>query len=133
MKSAVALLCLAAMAFAAPQLDERPVAILRDERVDQGDGNFNYAFAADNGIEMEVSGAPGAEGAVSMRGYYLLPLIDGGFARVEFVADEGGFQPISDILPTPHPMPAHALEQIRIAEQQRAEGIQFDIQGRRVN
>lgn len=64
-------LCLAAVALAAPQVEDRVVAILRDDRVDQGDGNFNYAFEADNGIAMEVSGTPGAEGAVVMTGYYL--------------------------------------------------------------
>ncbi|XP_064083842.1 cuticle protein AM/CP1114-like [Macrobrachium nipponense] len=75
MKSAIVVfLCLVAVSLASPQTQDRVVALLRDDRVDQGDGNFNYAFAADNGLEMEVSGAPGAEGAVSMRGYYVLPL-----------------------------------------------------------
>ncbi|XP_068216177.1 cuticle protein AMP4-like [Palaemon carinicauda] len=96
MKFIAAFFCLVAVAAAAPQQE---VAVLRDERVDQGDGNFNYAFAADNGIEMEVVGTPGAEGAVSMRGFYVLPLADGGFARIEFIADENGFQPTGDILP----------------------------------
>ncbi|KAK7077587.1 hypothetical protein SK128_025068 [Halocaridina rubra] len=125
--------CLAAVALAAPQgRDEIPVAILRDDRTDDGAGNFNYAFAADNGLEMEVSGSPNSVGAVVMRGFYLVPLADGGFSRIEFVADENGFQPIGEILPTPHPLPAHAQEQIRFAEQLRAEGVSFDDQGRRL-
>ena len=60
------------MSLASPQIQDRVVSLLRDDRVDQGDGNFNYAFAADNGLEMEVAGAPtGPKGAVEMRGYYV--------------------------------------------------------------
>lgn len=52
-------------------IDERPaVALLRDERVDSGDGNFNFAFEADNGVAMAVEGTPGVEGGVSMSGSY---------------------------------------------------------------
>lgn len=50
---------------------DRPVvALLRDERVDSGDGNFNFAFEADNGVAMSVEGTPGVEGGVSMSGSY---------------------------------------------------------------
>ncbi|KAK7081128.1 hypothetical protein SK128_027954 [Halocaridina rubra] len=119
-------LCLVAFASAAPRPQEDTVAIIVDERVDQGDGNFNYNIEADNGIMMQVSGTPGAEGQSNMEGVYLLPLADGGFAEIRFVANENGFQPQGDILPTPHPLPAHAQEQIKIAEQQRAEGITFE-------
>ncbi|KAK7081129.1 hypothetical protein SK128_027955 [Halocaridina rubra] len=119
-------LCFVALASAAPRPQDDVVAILVDERVDQGDGNFNYNFEADNGIKMQVSGTPGADGQSNMEGFYVLPLADGGFAEIRFVANENGFQPVGDILPTPHPLPAHAQEQIRIAEQQRAEGIIFE-------
>merc|ERR1719427_877284 len=130
----IILSCLAAVALAAPQFqDQQLVNIIRDDRVDNGDGNFNYAFAADNGIEAEVVGAPGSQGQSNMQGFYLLPREDGSFARVEFVANENGFQPISDLLPTPHPLPEHVHELLRIAEQQRAEGVSFDGQGRRLN
>ncbi|XP_066941711.1 cuticle protein AMP4-like [Macrobrachium rosenbergii] len=128
MKFIVFVSCLVAFALAAPQGDDRDrlANILRDDRVDNGDGSFSYAFASDNGLEMEVAGTPGSEGQSNMQGYYLLPLADGGFARITFIADENGFQPQGDILPTPHPLPAHAIEQIRIAEQQRAAGITFE-------
>ncbi|XP_068216172.1 cuticle protein AM1159-like [Palaemon carinicauda] len=119
----VILFCLLAMSFAAPQEDAQ---IIRDDRVDNGDGSFSYSFAADNGLEMEVEGTPGSEGQSNMRGYYLLPLESGGFARVDFVADEAGFQPQSDLLPTPHPLPEHVHELLRIAEEQRAQGITFE-------
>ncbi|XP_064083841.1 cuticle protein AMP2-like [Macrobrachium nipponense] len=106
--------------------------LLRDDRVDQGDGNFNYAFCRrqrprDGGVR-----APGAEGAVSMRDI-ILPLESGGVTRVEFVADGAGFQPSSDILPTPHPLPEHVRELLSIAEEFRRQGVQFDDQGRRIN
>lgn len=68
----VLLACLVAVAAAAPQLvqEERPVAIILDERTDSGDGNFNYAFEAENGIAMDVSGIRGAEGQSNMQGSY---------------------------------------------------------------
>ena len=58
---------------------------------------------------------------------------DGTPVKVNFVADEGGFQPESPILPTPHPLPAHAIEQIENAAQQRAAGVQFDERGFQIN
>ncbi|XP_066941708.1 cuticle protein AMP2-like [Macrobrachium rosenbergii] len=135
MKSVIALLCLASVALAAPQslTPDHHAKTIRDERVDHGDGNFNYAFAVDNGIETEVAGSPGPEGAVVMRGYYIVPLESGGAARVEFVADTAGFQPSSDLIPTPHPLPEHVHELLRIAEEFERQGVQFDEQGHRVN
>lgn len=66
----VLLACLIAAAAAAPQLEERPISILVDERSDSGDGNFNYNFETENGIAMEVSGTPGAAGQTNMQGVY---------------------------------------------------------------
>ncbi|KAG7176950.1 Cuticle protein [Homarus americanus] len=54
------------------------------------------------------------------------PLPDGSFAEVSYTADEFGYNVNSPLLPTPHPLPAHAQEQIRIAEEQRAQGITFE-------
>ncbi|XP_053631880.1 cuticle protein AM1159-like [Cherax quadricarinatus] len=131
----VILACLAAVAVAAPQLqDNQPVVvILRDDRQDNGDGNFNYAFEADNGIIAEASGSPGSQGQSNIQGVYRLTFPEGGVAEVRYIADENGFRPESEILPTAHPLPAHAQEQLRIAEEQRAQGIEFDQRGFRVN
>ncbi|XP_063598677.1 cuticle protein AM1199-like, partial [Penaeus indicus] len=101
------------------------VTILRDDRQDLGDGAFSYVFEAANGIGESRVGYPGSKGQVNMQGSYRFSLDDGTFAEVRFVADEFGFRAESPLLPTPHPIPAHAVEQIRVAEEQRRRGIQF--------
>ncbi|KAG7173486.1 Cuticle protein [Homarus americanus] len=47
-------------------------------------------------------------------------LPDGTPAVFTFVADEFGYRVESDLLPTPHPLPAHAIAQIEFARQQKA-------------
>ncbi|XP_068222254.1 cuticle protein AM1199-like [Palaemon carinicauda] len=121
----IILACLVAASLAAPKHQDN-IAILRDDRDDQGDGNFNYAFELSDGTAVEASGFPGAEGAVNIRGAYRFNLPDGAVVQITYVADENGFQPEGDIIPTPHPLPAHAIEQIRFAEEQRAAGVVFE-------
>merc|ERR1719357_514872 len=126
MKTIAVLLCLAAVAAAAPQFDERLAATLIDERQDNGDGNFAYNFETDNGISSQSQGSSGSQGQTNMQGSYRFTLPDGSIAEVRWVADEFGFRAESPLIPTPHPLPAHAIEQIRIAEDQRARGITFE-------
>ncbi|XP_064084080.1 cuticle protein AM1159-like [Macrobrachium nipponense] len=127
MKLAV-IACLACVSLAAPQqLLPNPVAILRDERTDNGDGTFSYVFEADNGIAAQASGVQGFQGGSNVEGSYRFPLDDGsGFVEVRYAADENGFRAESPFLPTPHPTPAHVIELLRIAEEQRAAGITFE-------
>ncbi|XP_047478899.1 cuticle protein AMP1A-like [Penaeus chinensis] len=122
----IVLACLAAVAVAAPQLEERVVELLRDDRVANEDGTFSYAVEADNGIKTAVSGSIGTKGQINQEGSYTFILEDGTQAIVSFVANENGFQPQSSILPTPHPLPEHVYELLEIAERQRAEGIVFE-------
>ncbi|XP_063598373.1 cuticle protein AM1199-like [Penaeus indicus] len=130
---------LVAVAVAAPQfgnqygnqfdrrdrVNYRPIAILRDDRQDFGDGNFNYQFETENGINVNARGTPGSKGQSNIEGYYRFPLEDGTFAEVRYIADEFGFRAESPLIPTPHPLPAHAIEQIRFAEEQRRRGITY--------
>lgn len=67
----VILACLAAVAVAAPQLvDPDIIEIIRDDRVDNGDGNFNFEFETENGISTNVQGQPGSVGQSNMQGAY---------------------------------------------------------------
>ncbi|XP_071551782.1 cuticle protein AM1199-like [Panulirus ornatus] len=128
----VILACLAAVAVAAPQQyhnydgpDYRHIAILRDEREDRGDGNFRYEFETEHGIHVNAVGTPGSKGQSNIQGFYRFP-VAGSRAEVTYVADELGYRPQSPLIPTPHPLPAHAQEQIRVAEEQRRQGITWD-------
>lgn len=63
--------CLAAAAFAFPQNPEGDAEVVFDERTDQGDGNFRYAFETSNGIRAEKTGVPGSAGQSNMQGSFL--------------------------------------------------------------
>jgi len=63
----------AAVALAAPQYDssEEFVPILKDDRVHEDDGTFNFDFEAANGIRVSQAGSPdGDEDAVIKAGEY---------------------------------------------------------------
>ncbi|XP_045101784.1 cuticle protein AMP4-like [Portunus trituberculatus] len=127
----VLLLCLAALATAAPQSphsqglqeEQRPLAILEEHHEDSGDGRFKYGYQSENGIAVEVSGEPGEEGQNRVKGMYRFPLPNGTMAEVTYTADEEGFKVQSPLVP---PMPEHAKEQIIIAQEQEKQGIVFE-------
>ncbi|XP_047478882.1 cuticle protein AMP1B-like [Penaeus chinensis] len=100
--------------------------ILVDEREDRGDGNFRYRFETSNGIRTEKVGTPGSQGQSNMQGAFSFPFPEGGVAEFTYVADEFGYQPSSDLLPVPPPLPPHVYRLLEIAEQQRAQGITFE-------
>ncbi|XP_066941929.1 cuticle protein AM1199-like [Macrobrachium rosenbergii] len=104
----------------------RPVATIRDLREDHGNGHFRYEFETENGIRVNAVGTPGSKGQSNIAGGFSFPFPEGGSAQLTYVADEFGYRPESPLIPTPHPLPAHAIEQIRIAEEQRARGIRWD-------
>lgn len=70
----VILACLAAVAVAAPQFQQeirRPIIqVLRYNSADDGNGNFNYEYEAENGIYKSVQGTPGSLGQSNMRGVF---------------------------------------------------------------
>merc|ERR1711970_437001 len=130
MKTAIILSCLLAVAFSqeqeviqevvqevVPEVIQEPVqlavpvpvAILHQEYTPNNEGGaFNHAFEAE----------------------------DGTLAVVTYLANEAGFKAESDLLPVApekiHPDPPHVAELLRIAAEQREQGIQFDSQGFRI-
>lgn len=136
----VILACLAAVALARPHEGDHDhhhhdydhIEILRDERTDDGQGNFNYLFETENGIYKEVAGNPAPNGGTAMRGSFRFPLDDGEIVEVTFTADENGYVPESDHIPVPPPMPAHVLATLAKIEELVAQGATWDEQGRRL-
>ncbi|XP_047469744.1 cuticle protein CP14.6-like [Penaeus chinensis] len=132
----IVIACLAAVAVAAPQYsygapraasseEVEFVPILKDDRVHEEDGTYNFDFEAANGISFSQSGSPdGDEDAVIKAGEYSYTAPDGTEIHVRFVADENGFQPQGAHLPVapefPHPIPQFVLDQIAKAAEEDA-------------
>ncbi|XP_037780475.1 endocuticle structural glycoprotein ABD-4-like [Penaeus monodon] len=132
----IVIACLAAVAVAAPQYsygapraasseEVEFVPILKDDRVHEEDGTYNFDFEAANGIRVSQAGSPdGDEDAVIKAGEYSYTAPDGSEIHVRFVADENGFQPQGAHLPVapafPHPIPQFVLDQIAKAAEEDA-------------
>ncbi|GJQ71766.1 hypothetical protein Trydic_g11459 [Trypoxylus dichotomus] len=100
------------------------VSILRQRQEIDPIGSYNWQFETENGITANeqgrirpISGQAGSVEALRAEGEYKYTSPDGIPIYVNYVADEDGFQPQSDILPTPPPVPEYI---IRSLEWQRA-------------
>lgn len=80
--------------------------ILRLENLIDQNGYYEYSYETSNGIVEEVKG----EGGKSAQGFYRYTSPEGQLIQVDWVADEEGFKPVGDHLPTPHPAVARAIE-----------------------
>ncbi|KAK4326484.1 hypothetical protein Pmani_003010 [Petrolisthes manimaculis] len=101
------------------------IPILRDDRVQEETGHYNFDVETANGIIMSQSGSPdGPEGSVVKTGEYSYTAPDGTPVHIRFVADGNGFQPEGDVLPVapefPHPIPDFVLRQIEKAREEDA-------------
>ncbi|XP_037780431.1 cuticle protein AMP1A-like [Penaeus monodon] len=115
--------CVAAAApqgYEAPRRDSEEVPILRDERVIENDGRYNFDVETGDGIVVSESGAPSADGGINSAGSYSYTAPDGTPVHVDFVADEKGFQPQSDLLPVAPEVPDFVKEQIAFAAEEDA-------------
>jgi len=96
MKALTLFLLVAAAAAAPSPQDAEPAQIVRDEREFNGDGTFSYAWEDDAGTMADATGENKAIGeafGVAMRGSYEYTAPDGRLIKVEWTADENGFQP----------------------------------------
>ncbi|XP_063587513.1 cuticle protein AMP1A-like isoform X2 [Penaeus indicus] len=101
------------------------VPILRDDRVHEDDGRYNFDIETGDGITASESGSPdGPEGAIVASGKYSYTAPDGSLIEVTYVANEDGFQPEGDHLPVapefPHEIPEFVLRQIAKAAEEDA-------------
>jgi len=84
---------------------------LRSENVNNGDGTFNYFYENDDGSSASQRGylkgprTADEESIQVQEGFYQYYSPEGQLIRVDYIADENGFQPRGDHLPTPPPIP----------------------------
>lgn len=94
------------------------VPILVDHRnMPDENGNFDFRYETGDGIYHQAQGNPVGDKSYYVQGSYSYTSPEGQLVEVRYTADENGYRAEGDHLPTPPPIPAHALAQIRAAEQ----------------
>ncbi|KAJ0174325.1 hypothetical protein K1T71_010471 [Dendrolimus kikuchii] len=101
-------------------LDRNAETLRYDNRID-GD-TFAYSFETSNGITADESGI--ATNGVQAQGGFAYTADDGQVYRVTYTADQNGYQPQGEHLPTPHPIPEEILKSIEENARAAAAGIQ---------
>ncbi|XP_062131422.1 pupal cuticle protein Edg-78E-like [Drosophila sulfurigaster albostrigata] len=105
----VAALCLVACCYAA---DESDAVVTKYTSQINEDGTYGYEYGTSNNIQGQESGVGGAyaQGSYS----YIAP--DGQPIQIEYKADQNGYQPKGDHLPTPPPIPDYILRALEYIE-----------------
>ncbi|KAJ8956811.1 hypothetical protein NQ318_014225 [Aromia moschata] len=110
MKVVVAITFLFTTSWASPQHSGDPIPIVRYENEGvNADGSYQWSYETGNGIVAQEQGQlknPGSENAAAeVQGSYQYQAPDGTPIALNYLANEDGFQPQGDHLPTPPPIP----------------------------
>ncbi|XP_055846823.1 pupal cuticle protein Edg-78E-like [Episyrphus balteatus] len=98
--------CLLGLAAAASVDQAAEIRSLTNEPAD-AEGNFAYAFDTTNGIAVQESGnVAGVTGAIQ----YISP--EGEAIEIKYTADQDGYHPVGNHLPTPPPIPEYIIRAI---------------------
>nr|XP_053626958.1 endocuticle structural glycoprotein SgAbd-5-like [Cherax quadricarinatus] len=77
--------------------------ILKDERTQNGYGEYNFQYETSDGITRQEYGSQN-DGQITKGGWrYTSP--DGVPVHITFLADHGGYQPLDAVLPVAPPLP----------------------------
>lgn len=99
------MLALAAAQYIIPIVRNEPIPILRQLNNLNLDGSYNYAYETANGIYVEELGYQKSNGSQVAQGRYQYTSPEGQVVGLTYTADENGFQPKGEHLPTPPPIP----------------------------
>lgn len=107
-----------------PQAAQERVANTVRFESDVGPENFNFVYETDNGIMAAENGVE-ANG-IKAEGGYSYTGDDGQVYSISYTADEGGYQPHGDHLPTPPPIPEEILRSLEQNKRDEEAGIVDD-------
>jgi hypothetical protein len=102
------------------QQDPKDVQIVRSEVENNGDGSYSYRYELSDGTIVEERGTlkaplPGTDEPIQVaEGSYQYYSPEGELIKVDYKADEGGFQPVGAHLPTPPPIPPEIQKALEI-------------------
>ena len=104
-----------AIAVAQQQPSSTPIPILRQSQEGPNpDGSYKWSYETGNGITAEEEGhlknAGSENEAMEAIGMFAYTAPDGTPIRLEYIANENGFQPKGDHIPTPPPIPPEILK-----------------------
>ncbi|XP_050308950.1 larval cuticle protein LCP-17-like [Anthonomus grandis grandis] len=110
--------------------DPKSAQIVKSESDISPEGSYQFAYETDNGISAQEQGSIQVQGpeqaSKSVNGQFQFLTPENENIQISYVADENGYQPSGNALPTPPPIPAaiqRALEYIA-AHPQQPEGPQ---------
>ncbi|XP_055589325.1 pupal cuticle protein 36a-like [Uranotaenia lowii] len=91
---------------------------VKEDTRDLNEDGYNYRILTENNIDFAESGRIENRGSdnevLRAKGYYEFVADDGVKYRVDYVADENGFQPTGTHLPTPPPIPEEILRSLQV-------------------
>ncbi|ENN74424.1 hypothetical protein YQE_09008, partial [Dendroctonus ponderosae] len=124
--NAVAAFCIFATALGASVGgDPKQAQIIRSESDISPEGSYQFAYETDNGISAQEQGNIQPQGpeqaSKSVTGQFQFLTPENEQIQISYVADENGYQPTGNALPTPPPIPIaiqRALEYIAAHPQQ---------------
>lgn len=76
------------------------------------DGSYNYEYASSNGLDVTETGV----GSSYASGSFAYTSPEGQPIKLSYTADENGYQPTGDHLPTPPPIPDYILKGLAYIE-----------------
>ncbi|XP_018334194.1 endocuticle structural glycoprotein SgAbd-8-like [Agrilus planipennis] len=105
-----ALLFSALIAAVASQTNERDAPIISQKSDINPDGSYSVAYETGNGITAGENGilkslGPEGPGVIEAQGYYQYTAPEGQPISLQYTADENGYHPQGEHLPTPPPVP----------------------------
>lgn len=118
----VGVLVLFALTEAAPQSEHVP--IVRQDNEVNPDGTHSYLYETGNGIYEDQQGYPKGPEGQAVQGQFQYQSPEGQVIRLVYTADENGYRPQGDHLPTPPPIPPaiqRALEYLATLPPQKDE------------